>query len=78
MFFNLGNIICEISGSHGGEYEDGCLLCCCTLIALFMGAVTTYGTSLNFYQIKRRNNPADSHLLEWNLNGRFLINIIQI
>jgi hypothetical protein len=20
---------CEISGSHGGEYEDGCLLGCC-------------------------------------------------
>jgi hypothetical protein len=22
---------CEISGSHGGEYEDGCLLGCCAL-----------------------------------------------
>jgi hypothetical protein len=20
--------LCEISGSHGGEYEDGCLLSC--------------------------------------------------
>jgi hypothetical protein len=22
---------CEISGSHGGEYEDGCLLGCSTV-----------------------------------------------
>jgi hypothetical protein len=22
---------CEISGSHGGEYEDGCLLGCCAV-----------------------------------------------
>jgi hypothetical protein len=22
---------CEISGSHGSKYEDGCLLSCCTV-----------------------------------------------
>jgi hypothetical protein len=22
---------CETSGSHGGEYEDGCLLGCCVV-----------------------------------------------
>jgi hypothetical protein len=22
---------CEISGSHGGEYEDGCLVGCCAM-----------------------------------------------
>jgi hypothetical protein len=32
----------EISGSHGGEYEDGCLLGCC---------------SVNVYQTVRRNIP---------------------
>jgi hypothetical protein len=24
-------LIDEISGSHGGEYEDGCLLSCCAV-----------------------------------------------
>jgi hypothetical protein len=25
------NTNCEISGSHGGDYEDGCLLSCCAV-----------------------------------------------
>jgi hypothetical protein len=24
-------LYCEISGSHAGEYEDGCLLGCCAM-----------------------------------------------
>jgi hypothetical protein len=28
----LMNLLCvEMSGSHGGEYEDGCLLGCCAV-----------------------------------------------
>jgi hypothetical protein len=27
-------IRCEISGSHGGEYEDGCILCVVALCAV--------------------------------------------
>jgi hypothetical protein len=50
---------CEISGSHCGENEDGCLLGCC---ALMMEAVITSEASENFYQTTRRNNPEDSHL----------------
>jgi hypothetical protein len=34
----------------------------CLLIALMMEAVGTSETSVNFYQITRRNNPEDSHL----------------
>jgi hypothetical protein len=65
----------EISGSHGGEYEDDCLLGCCApcslvevyqrasiirLIALMMEAASASET---FYQTTRRDNPEDSHLL---------------
>jgi hypothetical protein len=32
------------------------------IIALMMEAIITSGTSANFYQITRRNNPEDSHL----------------
>jgi hypothetical protein len=46
----------NISGSHGGEYEDGCLLGCC---ALMMEAGSTSETSVNFYQTTLRNNPED-------------------
>jgi hypothetical protein len=70
-------IICEISGSHGGEYEDGCLLGCCAVyrsyrgacslhhqaITLMMEAANTSEASVNFYQTTRGNNPEDSHLL---------------
>jgi hypothetical protein len=48
----------EISGSHGSEYEDGCLLGCYTMysdsiirvmiITLMMEAVNTSETSVNF------------------------------
>jgi hypothetical protein len=44
----------EISGSHGGEYEDGRGL----HIALMTEAVSTPRTSVNM-----ANNPEDSHLL---------------
>jgi hypothetical protein len=50
---------CEVSGSHGGEYEDGCLLGCC---AVMMEAVSTSETLVNFYQTTQRNFPEDSHL----------------
>jgi hypothetical protein len=36
-----------MSGSHGSEYEDDCLLGCC---ALMMEAVSTSEMSGNFYQ----------------------------
>jgi hypothetical protein len=31
---------CEVSGSHGAEYEDGCLLGCCTV--LFSRSLPTF------------------------------------
>jgi hypothetical protein len=37
----------EVSGSHGGEYEDGCLLECCA-VALMMEAASTFEMSVNF------------------------------
>jgi hypothetical protein len=46
-----------ISGSHGGEYEDGCLL-----IALMTEAARTSETLVNFYQTTRRYNPEDGQL----------------
>jgi hypothetical protein len=55
----------DFLGSHGGEYEDGCLLGCkpCgLLIALMMEAAGTSKTSINFYQTTRRNNSENSHL----------------
>jgi hypothetical protein len=31
-----GDSWCEISGSHSGKYEDGCLLgCCCTMYVVW-------------------------------------------
>jgi hypothetical protein len=63
---------CGIWGSHGGEYEDGCLLGCSAVylvevyqlfrIALMMEAVRSSQTLVNFYQTTRRYNPEDSHL----------------
>jgi hypothetical protein len=50
----------EISGSHGGEYEDGCLLGCCTLM---MEAASTSETSVNIYHTTRRTIPEDSQYL---------------
>jgi hypothetical protein len=58
----------EISGSHGGKYEDDCLLVCSLVKltdvseALMMEAVSTPETSVNFYQATWRNIPEDSHL----------------
>jgi ribosomal protein L18E len=49
----------EISGSHGGEYAS-----IIRAIALMMEAPSTSETSVNFYQITRRNNPEDSDLLD--------------
>jgi hypothetical protein len=45
------------SDSHGGEYEDGCLLDCCSLLE----AESTSETSVNYNQTTR---PEDSHLQE--------------
>jgi hypothetical protein len=56
-------VLGDISGSHGGEYEDDCLLgCCAAMIALMMEAASTSETSVNFYQTIRCNIPEDSHL----------------
>jgi hypothetical protein len=48
----------EISGSHGGEYEDGCLLGCCVVWS--GGSSPTFQRCLlpseNFYQTTRRNS----------------------
>jgi hypothetical protein len=46
----------EVSGSHGDEYEDGCLLGCCDkFMALMMEAVTISQTSVDFVQTSCRN-----------------------
>jgi hypothetical protein len=60
-------LLIEISGSHGGEYEDGCLGACCLHhqndeYALIMEAANTAETSVNFFKTTRRNNREDSHL----------------
>jgi hypothetical protein len=49
----------EISGSHGDEYEDGCLLGRCVLM---IKAVSTSETSVN-YQTTRRNIQEVSHFI---------------
>jgi hypothetical protein len=52
----------EISGSNGGDYDDGCLLgCCAVLSGLIMEAASTSETSVNVYHNTRRNNPEYSH-----------------
>jgi hypothetical protein len=55
------SLLSEISASHGGEYENGCLLDS-GFIALMMEAASTSETSANFYHTTQRNNPEDSHL----------------
>jgi hypothetical protein len=64
---------CEISGSHGGEYEDGCLsglLRCVVwykftdvseLLAASIIRARSVVLSVTFYQATRRNIPEDSH-----------------
>jgi hypothetical protein len=68
----------EISGSHGGEYENYCLVSYCVVwqkfvdvsevftaiirIALMMKAVSTSETSVNSYETAQGNIPEDSHL----------------
>jgi hypothetical protein len=54
----------EISGSHGGKYEDGCLLGCCAMQSgrSLMESASTSEKSLNFYQTTRLNNLEDNHL----------------
>jgi hypothetical protein len=65
--------LCKISGSHGDEYEDGCLLGCCfvysgkslltfQLRAPMNEAAGTSETSVNIYQTTRLNIPEDSYL----------------
>jgi hypothetical protein len=56
----------KIWGSHGGEYEDGCLLgCSAILITLMMEAARSSEMLVNFYQTTRHYNPEDSHLCLW-------------
>jgi hypothetical protein len=77
---SLSNIeLSMTSGSHGGEYEDGCLLGCSamwtgmnsamlpTIRALMMEAVETFETLVNSYQSTQRYNPEHSHFLMINV-----------
>jgi hypothetical protein len=50
----------EISGSHGGEYGDGCIMGWCA--ALMIEASSDSETSVNFYKTARRNKPEDRSL----------------
>jgi hypothetical protein len=50
----------EISGSHGGKYEDDCLLGC--IIALMMEAVCTSETSIYFNETTWHYIPDGCHL----------------
>jgi hypothetical protein len=63
----------EISGSHGGHYEEGRLPGCSTVWsgrrlstfqgyfrALMIEAASTLETSVKFYQTTRRNNTEDT------------------
>jgi hypothetical protein len=64
----------QISGSGGGEHEDDNLLGYC---ALMMEAVSTYETSVNFYETTQRNIPEGCHLhthCHENLKSHFIIN----
>jgi hypothetical protein len=72
------NIFSRIWGSHGGEYEDGCLLGCSAVkstnvsedlaasiiraILMMMEAARSSETLVNFYQTTQRYSPEDSHL----------------
>jgi hypothetical protein len=53
----------EISGSHGGEYENDVFWDVepCSQGALIMEAVGTSGTSINFCHTTRRSTPEDNH-----------------
>jgi hypothetical protein len=64
-------ILREMSVSHGDEYEDRCLLTCCTvqsgrywptIISLMIVAVSSSETSVSIHQTTRCYRPADSHL----------------
>jgi hypothetical protein len=59
-----------ILGSHGGDYEDGCLLGCSTPM---MEAAQTSETSVNSYQSTRRYNPEDSQPSAKTLDLRFIL-----
>jgi hypothetical protein len=55
----------EISGSHGGDYEDDSLLGYCVVnmaIAMMMGAVRTSEMSVYFYETTRRNISESCHI----------------
>jgi hypothetical protein len=43
-------LVCEISGSHGGEYEEGCLLGCCAVYS---------GRSFRHFRDFRAMSPDD-------------------
>jgi hypothetical protein len=60
--------VCDISGFHGGEYEDGCLLGCCTLwtgrsLPTFQRCLLPPSSrlSVNVCQTTKRNNPEENH-----------------
>jgi hypothetical protein len=44
-------VYCEISGSHGGDYEDG------SGFSHHLGATNTSGKSVNFYQTTLEQQP---------------------
>jgi hypothetical protein len=65
-----GPAICEISGSHGGEYEDDSLLVRTASIILNMEAIRTSETSVYSIETTRRYIPEGSHLQSSNFTAR--------
>jgi hypothetical protein len=61
----------EILGSHGGEYEDDCLLGCCDVkspTALMMEAASISETTINFTRLhgatSRRQSSSRQKILK--------------
>jgi hypothetical protein len=61
-----------IWGSHGGEYEDGCLVGCSAVQTdVSLPTLQRSEISVDSYQSTRRYNPVDSHLVLASLNSYF-------
>jgi hypothetical protein len=64
----ISGLLSEISGSHGGEYEYGCLLGSCAALTDVSEVLTasiirasSSETSVNFYETAGLNITEDSH-----------------
>jgi hypothetical protein len=60
VFVQTREILGEISGSHGGWYEDHCYPVCCVLM---VEVVSISETSADFYRTARRSILEASSLL---------------